>query len=163
VKRTIISGSLVLGAVLAALLVGRVAPQVGAAQAATSTTDITFKEGTCGQKGAHCKSIYRRNPTGFGARLIFSLPLSSAGDQAIREKGECTFLNKRSGQYFCTYNIRLAGGVVSVQGALPYTLNRSASIPVTGGTGVYEGAYGQLTLLKNPNPPVRYQLHIITP
>lgn len=47
--------------------------------------------------------------------------------------------------------------------ALPYDLNRSAAIPITGGAGVYEGAYGHLTLLKNSTPPVRYQLHIITP
>ena len=159
-KRAIIVLGLALGAVVVALLVGRFAPQVGAAQAAT-TTDITYVEGVCGQVGGHCKNIYQRDPTGFGARIIFSLPLSSAGNQALREKGECVFLNKRSGQYFCTYNIHLAGGYVSVQGTLPYNPGIRATIPITGGTGAYEGAYGHLTLLKKLRPT--YQLHIVTP
>jgi hypothetical protein len=115
--------------------------------------------GACGVAGG--SSSDRRDPTGFGARLIFSLLLSSAGNQATREKGECTFMNKRSGQYFCTYNIRLAGGIVSVQGVLPYNPGTQGTIPVTGGTGAFEGAYGHLTLLKSAQPT--YQLHIVTP
>lgn len=145
-----------------ALVAGRVSSRVSDAHAAT-TSDITFTEGVCGQAGGHCKNHFvNGDPTGFGARIIFSLPISSSGSRIGREKGECVFLNKRSSQYFCAYNIRLAGGQASVQGALPYVQNATASIPVTGGTGSYEGAYGHLTLLKGTGP-VRYQLHIITP
>jgi hypothetical protein len=149
-------------AVAAALLIGRAVPRVGAAQAAT-TTNVTFTEGTCNQVTAHCKNVYSHDPTAFGARIIFSIPISSGGNRIGREKGECVFLNRRSQKYFCTYNIGLAAGRVSVQGPLPYDLGRSATIPITGGTGAYEGAYGYLKRRKSNNPPVRYQLHIITP
>jgi len=162
--RRIVTMAVVVAALVAlALLVRRTSPRVASARAAT-TTDITFKEGVCNAPGSHChNSFVKGDPTAFGARIIFSLPLTQGSTKIGREKGECVFLNRRSGQYFCDYNIRLLGGQVSVQGALPYNLNASASIPVTGGTGVYEGAYGHLTLLKDPNPPMRYQLHITTP
>jgi hypothetical protein len=161
-KRILITSMAAIVAVAAALLVGRAVPRVGAAQAAT-TSDVTFTEGTCNQATAHCKNIYSHDPTAFGARIIFSIPLSSGGNRIGREKGECVFLNRRSHKYFCTYNIGLAAGSVSVQGTLPYDLGSGATIPITGGTGGYEGAYGYLKLIKSSAPPVRYRLHIITP
>ena len=162
-KRFLVMIIVAAGLAAIAIVASRASSPVSDAHAAT-TSDITFTEGVCGQSGGHCRNHFvNGDPTGFGARIIFSLPISSSGSNIGREKGECVFLNKRSSQYFCTYNIRLAGGQVSVQGALPYVQNATASIPVTGGTGSYEGAYGHLTLLKIASGPVRYQLHIVTP
>jgi hypothetical protein len=146
-----------------ALLVGRSAPGMGAAQAAT-TTDITYDEGLCNDAGAHCKALpVQGDALAFGARLIFSIPLSATGHQIGREVGECVNLTKASRKNYCTFNIRLAGGQVSVQGVLPYVGGVGGTIPVTGGTGAYEGAYGHLQLLKTPSVPARYQLHVVTP
>ena len=68
-------------------------------------------------------------------------------------------LTKKSESYYCTYLLHLAEGTVAVQGTLPYS-GEAGTIPVTGGTGAYLGAYGTLTLLDDS---FDYQLHVMTP
>ena len=136
---------------------------VVAAPKTLTITNITFTEGVCGSKGAHCKEFpVGPNPQGFGGRLIFVIPLKSKGKLFGYERGECVNLTKASQLNYCTYNINLPGGAVSVQGSLPYSTKISRTIPVTGGTGTYLGAYGSLTLVKGTFP-VQYGLHIVTP
>ena len=122
-------------------------------------TDISFDEGVCSDEGARCK---RDGPsTAFGSRVIFTIPLKDAGTETKigYEQGECVNLHKKSQRYYCTYNIRLDGGMVSVQGTLPYTDPLVGKIPVTGGTGIYAGASGYLKILKGFF--ARYHLHIV--
>jgi len=121
-------------------------------------TDISFDEGVCGDEGARC--TWDGPSTAFGSRLVFTIPLKDAGTETKigYEQGECVNLHKNSHRYFCTYNIRLDGGAVSVQGSLPYTGPLVGRVPVTGGTGIYEGASGYLKILKGFF--ARYHLHI---
>lgn len=106
-KRIVTTARVVAALAALALLAGRTSPRLATARAAT-TTDITFKEGVCNDAGGHCRNRFvNGDPTGFGARIIFSLPLRQGSNKIGREKGECVFLNTASGQYFCDYNIRL--------------------------------------------------------
>jgi hypothetical protein len=153
-------------AVLAAVLgIMQVVPSAGAgttAPAAATTTDIVFKEGFCQDTGAHCKVFdVGSRPNAFGTRVIFTIPLSSRGARIGYEQGECVILHKKSQLNYCTYNLNFDAGSVAVQGALPYTTQMSGTIPVTGGTGSYEGVYGHLTLIANTSD--RYRLHLVTP
>lgn len=134
----------------------------GAAPAGPTTTDITFKEGFCFNVGSHCKTVGGQNA--FGGRLIFTIPLSAAGAPIGYEQGECVNLQPKILKNYCTYDLHFQAGSVSVQGTLPLTTEKSISIPITGGTRSYEGAYGRLTLLKGGTGlNVLYQLHIVTP
>jgi hypothetical protein len=138
---------------------------LSAAGAASSpqraTTSITFKEGLCGDAGAHCKWTPKGSGESYGTRLLFKIPLSTRGTKIGYEEGECVFLNRASKSYFCVYDLHLADGTVSVQGTLPYSGDASGTIPVSGGTDAYLGAYGTLTL--RVGYPARYTLEIVTP
>jgi hypothetical protein len=161
-RRAIFTFGAAAAVAVVALAVGRVAPGVTAASAGTS--DIAFTEGICSDAGAHCKTInVPGNGIGFGTRILFSLPLTSSGTKVGRDKGECVYLNLKSRQVYCNFVVRLSGGTVSVQGALPAIFDKAGTIPVTGGTGAYEGAYGHLTELATPSPRIHYELHVVTP
>ena len=154
------------GTIAGVLLVATILTSGGAGAAATatkapSTTDITFKEGFCSSAGGHCKTIrVGKDPRGFGSRLIFTIPFYSAGTRIGYEQGDCVYLQKRSELYFCSYNLSFGTGSVSVQGSLSAS-GHVGTIPITGGTGGFEGAYGYLHELKGY--PAFYRLHILTP
>ena len=135
----------------------------GAGAAVTPTqvvTDLTYTEGLCSDAGARCKWI-GNSLTAWGARLIFKIPLTVDGTKIGYEEGECVNLTKKSESAYCTYLLHLADGTVAVQGTLPWTLDEQGTIPVTGGTGAYLGAYGTLTYLDDDT--FDYQLHVVTP
>jgi hypothetical protein len=125
-------------------------------------TSLRFTEGVCSDAGAHCKTIGdTAHPFAFGSRIVFSIPLSSGGRTIGYEQGDCVYLHPASESYYCTYDLHLAGGVVSVQGTLPTTSSRDApAIPVTGGTRAYLGAYGTLRLIAGT---FDYRLRVLTP
>ena len=134
----------------------------GAGAAVTPTqvvTDLTYTEGLCSDAGARCKWI-GKNPIAYGARLIFKIPLTVESTKIGYEEGECVNLTKKSGSYYCTYLLHLADGTVAVQGTLPLA-DKQGTIPVTGGTGAYLGAYGTLTYLDDGT--FDYQLQVVTP
>jgi len=127
----------------------------------TTTTDITFREGFCSSPGASCKSIDAGGGSaGFGSSLVFTIPLYSGGKQFGIEQGECVNLKKQSELNFCTYNLHFQAGWISVQGTLPLTTKVARAIPITGGTGSYDGATGWLKIIKGSF--VRYTAHIVT-
>jgi hypothetical protein len=142
-------------------LVATAGPGAAVPTAAT-TTDITFKEGFCSDPGASCKSIDAGGgTTGFGSILVFTIPLSTAGKRIGIEQGECVNLQKSGQLNFCHYNLHFQDGWISVQGTLPLTTATSRTIPITGGTGGYEGATGWLKIIKGSRS--RYTAHIVTP
>jgi hypothetical protein len=144
-----------------AMSVGNATP--GARSTRATTTDITYKEGVCSSKGAACKSVKAgKSQFGFGSRLDFIIPISSGGSRIGRETGECVNLPPRTASTYCHYQIVLSGkGSITVQGVLPASSKKSGSIPITGGTRTFEGAYGTLSLRKGF--PSIYDAHILTP
>lgn len=132
-----------------------------AATRAATTTDITFREGLCGDAGAHCKPIkVGKDPLSYGNRLIFTIPLYHGTTVIGKEEGECVNLQRTSGSNYCTYNVTLQGGTVSVQGTLRYTAD-PGTIPITGGIDAFAGAYGYIH--EHKGFPATYTLHIVTP
>lgn len=128
-----------------------------------TTTDITFKEGLCSSKGAACKTIKAgKRPFSFGSRLDFIIPISSGGSKIGHETGECVSLPPKTASSYCHYQIVFSGkGSITVQGVLPATSADAGTIPITGGSRTFEGAYGTLTLRKGF--PSIYDAHILTP
>ena len=109
----------------------------------TTTSNLTFTEGFCSNAGAHCKVVGdHKDLNAFGNELIFTLPLSISRNRIGYEQGECVNLQEASRSDFCTYNLHLPDGSISVQGTLPLTSRSSGAIPITGGTRAYLGAYG---------------------
>jgi hypothetical protein len=160
-KRTIAMLAAVVVTVGVIQLVLAAGPGVAGTAAAT-TTDITFKEGYCSSPGASCKSIDAGGgAAGYGSSLVFTIPLSASGKKIGIEQGVCTNLQKKSQLNFCHYNLHFKGGWISVQGTLPLNSDTSRSIPITGGTGDYEGATGWLKIIKGSS--FRYTVHIVTP
>jgi hypothetical protein len=132
-----------------------------AAPKAAVTTDITFREGLCGDKGASCKQVeVGKSTISYGANMIFTIPLYQGKTVVGKEQGTCVYLQKKSHAYFCTYNLTLQGGTVSVQGKLLYD-GTGRTIPITGGIKAFEGAYGHIH--QHDGFPARYTLHIVTP
>jgi Dirigent-like protein len=103
-------------------------------------TDLTLKEGLCGNKGAHCK-LFETGNFGFGTRLISTLPLKEAGTVVGRDQGECVVLHKSADAFYCTFQVFLPGGTLSVQGSVALS-GEGKKLPITGGTKDYEGAWG---------------------
>lgn len=128
-----------------------------------TTTAITFKEGVCSSQGAACKIVKTgKNPFSFGSRLDFIIPISSGGSRIGHETGECVNLPPKTSSSYCHYQLVFTGmGTITVQGVLPATSKNSGTIPITGGTRMFEGAYGTLTLRKGS--PAIYDANIITP
>lgn len=129
---------------------------VGSASAVT--TDLLLKEEGCGQtKASHCEFTGSIAGTHFGDRVVFSLRLLSRpdGDTIGRDEGECITLQRASHAFYCDYIVHLEAGDVAVQGTI--VIATPSDLPVTGGTGAYEGASG---FWRQSGQRVR--LHIVT-
>jgi len=128
---------------LAFIGAGVVSIQAGPATADT-TLNLRLKESFCRADRSYCKSL-DHNPLGtFGDSLVFSLPLEyrSDGRRAGRDEGECVTLAKDSGRAYCTFVAHLKNGTVAVQGSVALSNTDESILPITGGTGIYEGARG---------------------
>ena len=126
-----------------------------------TTLDITFKEGFCGDAGSSCKTIGdQQDLSAYGNTLIFTIPITSGGQEIGYEEGQCVYLKKRTDSDFCTYDLHLSDGIVSVQGTLPTSSRKAPAIPVTGGTRAYLGADGTLRLIAGTTFDYRLQLVI---
>ena len=135
----------VLGLFAGIVLVGGgvVSLQAGPATADT-TLNLRLKESFCGADRSYCKRL-DHNPLGsFGDSLVFSLPLEyrSDGRRAGRDEGECVTLAKDSGHAYCTFVAHLRNGTVAVQGSIALSDTDVSILPITGGTGAYQGASG---------------------
>jgi hypothetical protein len=83
-----------------------------------------------------------------GDEFIFHEVLKQNGERVGHDGGVCTITSVTSagGEFNCVATLSLAGGQISVQGLVPFSQGAPArfTLPVTGGTGQYEGATGEL-------------------
>jgi len=135
----------VMGLLAGIALVGGGVVSLHAGPASADTTlNLRLKESFCGADRSYCKRL-NHNPSGsFGDSLVFSLPLEyrSDGRRAGRDEGECVTLAKDSGRAYCTFVAHLRNGTVAVQGTVALSNTDESVLPITGGTGAYEGASG---------------------
>jgi allene oxide cyclase len=83
-----------------------------------------------------------------GNILTFNNPVYNFPANKVKvghDEGFCTRLQVKLGIWECLWTTFLKGGQITVQG--PYYDTRNSVLSITGGTGVYEGARGEMTLL----------------
>ena len=81
-----------------------------------------------------------------GNILTFNNPVFDTVNkkQVGHDEGFCTRLQVKLGIWECLWTTFLKGGQITVQG--PYYDTRNSVLSITGGTGIYEGARGQMQL-----------------
>jgi hypothetical protein len=140
----------ILGAVIAvmALVVGAVSPALGSSQGAASTSSDN-------QQTIRVLAVFTEfdanidvGAPGFslGDEVVFSGNLLRNGQQVGRVGVVCTFVstaNANRVEAQCPTTSILPGGQITTQGTI---VNRSLNftLPITGGSGRYQGAGGQV-------------------
>jgi hypothetical protein len=81
-----------------------------------------------------------------GNILTFNNPVFDTADkkQVGHDEGFCERLQVKLGIWECLWTTFLKGGQITVQG--PYYDKRNSILSITGGTGAYEGARGEMNL-----------------
>ena len=82
-----------------------------------------------------------------GDILTFNNPVFNTANkvQVGHDEGFCTRIQVKLGIWECLWTTFLKGGQITVQG--PYYDTRNSVLSITGGTGAYNGARGQMKLL----------------
>ncbi len=139
---------------------GLVAVSQTSTAGAATTLDLRLKESLCSAPHSHCRKL-NHNPNGsYGDALIFTVPLMNRddGQRAGRDEGECITLHRRASSYYCSFMAHLAGSDIAVQGTLGLDFETKSVLPITGGTGVYEGASGYWQQVGQ-----KVVVHVVTP
>ena len=81
-----------------------------------------------------------------GDILTFTNPVFNQANttQVGHDEGFCTRLNVKHGVWECLWTTFLKGGQLTVQG--PYYDHKNSTLSITGGTGAYQGASGEMNL-----------------
>ena len=81
-----------------------------------------------------------------GDPLTFVNPVYNAADtkQVGHDEGFCMRLNVSTGTWECLWTTFLPAGQITVQG--PYYDHKNSTLSITGGTGAYKDARGQMRL-----------------
>jgi allene oxide cyclase len=82
-----------------------------------------------------------------GNLLTFNNPVYNTANKVKvgHDEGFCTRIQVKLGIWECLWTTFLKGGQITVQG--PYYDTRNSVLSITGGTGAYDGARGQMRLL----------------
>jgi allene oxide cyclase len=86
------------------------------------------------------------SPDTAGAILVFHNELFDKTDtnHVGSDRGDCTRINVADGTWECRWTNFLPGGQITVEG--PFNDNSDTVVSITGGTGVYAHARGQMLL-----------------
>jgi hypothetical protein len=82
-----------------------------------------------------------------GNILTFTNPVYNVANKKKvgHDEGFCTRLDVKNGIWECLWTTFLKGGQITVQG--PYYDKRNSKLSITGGTGAYRTARGEMSLL----------------
>ena len=98
-----------------------------------------------------------------GNILTFNNPVYNFPANKVKvghDEGFCTRIQVKLGIWECLWTTFLKGGQITVQG--PYYDTRNSVMSITGGTGAYEGARGQMALLsRNGGKEYDFIFHIL--
>ena len=131
-----------LGVVLAAvvLMVGLVSPAVGAAAGASKQRDIRVDSFVTEL------NVVDVAPTGasLGDQVVFSERLLVGTSQVGHEGAVCTAVSVERNEYLCIATFSFPDGQISAQGLVLFGNPTPYAGPITGGSGRYQGAAGEL-------------------
>jgi allene oxide cyclase len=90
-----------------------------------------------------------------GSILTFHNPVYNQADtkQVGSDQGDCVRIDKATGTWECRWTTFLTGGQITVEG--PFNDTSATVLSITGGTGVYSQARGQMKLI-SINGGVKY-------
>ncbi len=97
-----------------------------------------------------------------GNILTFNNPVFNTANavQVGHDEGFCTRVQVQLGIWECLWTTFLKGGQITVQG--PYYDTRNSVLSITGGTGAYDGARGEMTLLsRNGGKEYDFIFHLL--
>lgn len=125
-----------------ALPAGSGTESLPSASGTSSATSFTVIDHVVGQRGVDVAKIMQTP----GAVWPFQDPVYDAGDTDVigSDLGECVRINISRGSWECRWTTFLTDGQISVEG--PYYDTKPSVLTVTGGTGIYEGATGSMSL-----------------
>ena len=131
-----------LGVVLAAvvLVVGLVSPAVGAAAGASRQRDIRVDSFVTDLNAVDVA------PAGasLGDQVVFSEKLLVGTSQVGHEGAVCTEVSVARNEYLCMATFSFRDGQISAQGLVLFGNPAPYAAPITGGSGKYQGAAGEL-------------------
>ena len=86
-----------------------------------------------------------------GSILTFHNPVYNQADtqQVGSDRGDCVRIDPTAGTWECRWTTFLAGGQITVEG--PFNDTSDTVLSITGGTGVYSQAPGQMKLISINN------------
>ena len=131
----------VLGAAIAlvALTVGAISPALGSSgdddKERTVRVVSIQEEVESLDLGAEGESI--------GDQFIFTSKLLKGGEQVGHDGVVCTIVSLKRQEAQCVATAWFSGGQITVQGLISYA-EEPPALPITGGSGKYEGAEGEL-------------------
>jgi allene oxide cyclase len=97
-----------------------------------------------------------------GDILTFTNPVFNQANtkQVGHDEGFCTRLNVKNGVWECLWTTFLKGGQITVQG--PFYDTKNSTLSITGGTGTYAGARGEMGLVsKNGGKEYLFQFRLL--
>lgn len=99
-----------------------------------------------------------------GDEFIFHDVLKQSGERVGHDGGVCTYTSVTSAatEVSCVVTLSLEGGQIAVQGLVTFSEDGPArfTVAITGGTGRYEGATGELHVREISETVARLTLHL---
>ncbi|MGB9182429.1 MAG: dirigent protein [Solirubrobacteraceae bacterium] len=135
------SGLVTMAIAILAMLAAAVPGYARTARAAATTISVIEHAST----DAEAPSVGGKDVA--GNVLTFHNKIYNQADkkQVGRDEGFCIRLSVADGSWECLWTTFLKGGQITVQG--PYYDKKNSVLTITGGTGIYNGARGNMALL----------------
>jgi hypothetical protein len=134
---------------LLCILLGGVAIAGAAPQAKPEDTNTTTLRFDVRFSDLHLVDVGGDGSPSLGDYTVFHDLLFAHGERVGDEAGTCPIVDLDQGLIHCTGTIRLSGGQISFQGLT--TTAPTKQFAITGGTGRYQDASGQGTLVEFGN------------
>jgi hypothetical protein len=97
-----------------------------------------------------------------GDQFTFSNPVYDATDskKVGKDLGDCIRIRPSAGQWYCIWTTWIKGkGSIAIAG--PFYDDRSSTMAITGGSGMFANARGTMTLSVHPGGKYNFVFHIL--
>jgi hypothetical protein len=161
-KTAVVAGAAVVG--LPMVFLAQSGAAVGTTQSSERTFTLTEQPGSF-----HFVDLppmqKKRNTASAGDEVIFVNKLMKGSTQVGRAQAVCIVSRPGKDPHItavCTGSFLLRGGQLTVATTISFSAS-TLDIAITGGTGKYEGAGGQVTAVNHPDGSSTDTVHVILP